>query len=67
MSLVIEGSNGLDNAIKHVMPCSLNCLRLNGDDSCQSEIGEWVGCVPVLWSLPWAEYPPLNNPGHIQT
>lgn len=38
------------------MPCSLNRLRLNGDDSCQSEMGKWVGCV---W--PCGPCPVLNN------
>lgn len=58
MSFLIEGNNGLDNKIKHVMPCFLDCLGLNGGDSCQSEIGEWVGTVPVPWPPPCAEYPP---------
>lgn len=62
MSLLIEGNNGLDNAIKQAMSGSLYCLRMNGDDSCQSEIGEWVGSVPALWSLPWAEYHPSEEP-----
>lgn len=67
MSFLIEGNNGLDNKIKHVMPCFLDCLGLNGGDSCQSEIGEWVGTVPVPWPPPCAECPPPEQlaPGHI--